>query len=118
MRPTIETLHLFPELNDKLISVLRSLSPKDWHKQTIARKWNVKDVASHLLDGNFRRIALHRDGWQAPPDRKIRSYQDLVDFLNDLNADWVKATKRLSPEILIELLESTNAVVYEIFCQL
>ena len=118
MKPPIDILHLFPELNDRLITLLRSLRPDDWHRQTIAGRWTIKDVASHLLDGNFRRIALHRDNWQVPPDREIRSYQDLVNFLNDLNADWVIATKRLSPQILIELLESTNSVVYEIFCQL
>jgi hypothetical protein len=31
-----------------------------------------------------------------------------VDFINQLNADWVKASRRLSPQILTELLETTG----------
>lgn len=118
MKPPIETLHLFPLLNKELISFLKQLSSEDWQKQTIAKKWVVKDVAAHLLDGNYRRIALHRDGWSVPPDTPIRSYDDLVGYLNEFNGDWVKAAKRLSPEIIIELLESTNEVVYEEFLKL
>lgn len=118
MKPPIETLHLFPLLNKELISFLNQLPPEDWQKQTIAKKWVVKDVAAHLLDGNYRRIALHRDGWYVPPDIPIRSYNDLVNYLNTLNAAWVKAAKRLSPGIIIELLESTNEVVYREFSKL
>ncbi|SKC06489.1 maleylpyruvate isomerase N-terminal domain-containing protein [Dyadobacter psychrophilus] len=104
----IETVHLFPVLDQKLIELLKSLSYEDWHKTTVARMWNVKDVASHLLDGNLRVISGSRDNYNVPPDREINSYEDLVAFLNKLNHDWVQATKRLSPAILIDLLESTG----------
>jgi hypothetical protein len=118
MKTPIETLHLFPLLNKELISFLKRLSPGDWQKQTVAKQWVVKDVAAHLLDGNYRRIALHRDGWSVPPDMPIRSYDDLVDYLNTLNADWVKAARRLSPATIIELLESTNEIVFKEFSKL
>ncbi|MCE7060118.1 maleylpyruvate isomerase N-terminal domain-containing protein [Dyadobacter sp. CY343] len=108
MKAIIETRHLFPALDEKLIELLRSLSTADWQKPTVARLWTVKDVASHLLDGNLRMISLLRDGHSAPPDREINSYADLIAYLNLLNADWVKATKRLSPEVMIDLLESTG----------
>jgi uncharacterized protein (TIGR03083 family) len=114
----IHTLPLFPLLNEQLISFLQQLSTDDWQRQTVARKWVVKDVVAHLLDGNFRRIALHRDGWSAPPDRAIQSSQELIDYLNQLNADWVKATKRLSPAILTELLATTNKEVVALFNKL
>lgn len=104
----IHTIHLFPKLDQSLINVLRSLDTEDWNKQTLAKKWTVKDVASHLLDGNVRVISIYRDKFfgEAPPE--IRSYQDLVDFLNELNGSWVKATKRMSPALLTDLLESTG----------
>ena len=111
MKPPIYVLPLFPLLNEKLISFLKQLSPAEWQRQTVAKQWVIKDVAAHLLDGNYRRIALHRDGWMAEPDVNINSYSDLVRYLNTSNADWVKATKRLSPPILIELLESTNDTI-------
>lgn len=118
MKPPLETLHLFPLLNEKLIYFLKQLSPADWKKQTVAKQWLVKDVAAHLLDGNYRRIALHRDGWAVSPDIAVDSYDDLVNYLNTLNADWVKAARRLSPAILIELLETTNGIVYKEFSKL
>ncbi|MBL7740473.1 MAG: maleylpyruvate isomerase N-terminal domain-containing protein [Chitinophagaceae bacterium] len=115
MRPPIDILPLFPVLNEQLVSFLKNLSPADWQRQTVAREWKVKDVAAHLLDGNFRRIAVHRDEWTVSVADPIHSYDDLVRYLNGLNADWVKAARRLSPAIIIELLESTNEEVYNIF---
>ena len=104
----ILTLHLFQPLDEKLIELLKSLSPEDWNKPTLAKLWTVKDIAAHLLDGNVRFISMLRDKHIGLKAENINSYQDLVDFLNGVNADWVKAMKRMSPSLLIELLESTG----------
>ncbi|WP_439555978.1 maleylpyruvate isomerase N-terminal domain-containing protein [Dyadobacter sp.] len=104
----IETAHLFPLLDQKLIELLKSLSAEEWNKPTVAKQWCVKDVAAHLLDGNLRVISHMRDGYLSPPDREISSYADLVAYLNQFNADWVKASKRLSYQLITELLESTG----------
>lgn len=104
----IETIHLFPELDRKLIELLRSLSPDDWNKPTLARLWTVKDIAAHLLDGNMRFISMLANNYFGEKPGNINSYHDLVGFLNELNADWVKAMRRVSPELLISLLESTG----------
>jgi uncharacterized protein (TIGR03083 family) len=109
----IHTLHLFPLLDQKLLEVLRSLDPIDWNKPTLARQWTVKDIAAHLLDGNIRTIAMIRDHHLGEGPVEIHSYQDLVNHLNHLNADWVKALKRMSPGMLIELLELTGKHYYE-----
>jgi uncharacterized protein (TIGR03083 family) len=103
----ISTLHLFAKLDELLISLLQSLSANDWHKPTLAGLWTVKDVAAHLLDGNVRAIAaLHN--YEPPFTAQINSYQDLVNFLNQLNAGWVDAMKRVSPTLLVDQLESTG----------
>lgn len=104
----IPTLHLFPKLDEKLLELLKSLSPEEWRFKTLARQWTVKDIASHLLDGNIRTLSFSRDQYIGEQPGKVDSYQDLVDYLNRLNADWVKATKRVSPAVLIELLEITG----------
>ncbi len=118
MKVPLDLLPLFEPLNEKLISFLKSLSKSDWERQTIASKWKVKDVASHLLDGNVRRISIHRDGFSLAPDTQIGTYSDLVHFLNQLNADWVKAMKRMSPDMIIEWLEITNKQVFKVFKKL
>jgi uncharacterized protein (TIGR03083 family) len=114
----IETLPLFPLLDEKLIELLRSLSKDDWNKPTLAKLWTVKDIASHLLDGNFRTISILRDGYNGMSPGVINSYQDIVSFLNNLNADWVTATKRLSPRVITDLLEETGKEYHECLSKL
>lgn len=106
--PPIETLPLFAELDRLLLELLRSLTPEDWQRPTLAREWTVKDVAAHLLDGNLRTLSMLRDGHfgQAPA---ASSYGGLVACLNRLNAEWVRAARRLSPAILMELLAQSGA---------
>lgn len=104
----IETLHLFPTLDRKLIELLKSLTVEEWESQTVAKLWKVKDVASHLLDGNLRALSTSRDNFFGEKPENINSYQDLIDFLNKLNMSWTSATKRLSPQVIINLLESTG----------
>ena len=104
----ITTVDLFPRLDAKLIEVLRTLTPEDWEKPTLASAWRVKDVAVHLLDGNLRTLSMLRDGYFSTPAPEINSYRELVEYLNRLNAEWVVAMKRLSPAIIIELLEQTG----------
>lgn len=98
---------LIPKLDQKLIELLHSLSPEDWHKQTVATQWKVKDVVAHMLDTTCRGVSAERDQHSVPPDAVVTSYQYLVQYLNQLNNDWVKATRRLSPQVLIQFLETT-----------
>ena len=106
----------FAQLHDELLQLLRGLAPADWHKPTVAGAWTVKDIAAHLLDSDIRRLAFQRDNLPpVPPDNPISSYQDLVGFLNQLNADWVKAMRRVSPPLLTEFLASTGPQVADLF---
>ena len=113
----IEVAHLLPVLDQKLVSLLKSLTPAEWEAQTIARLWKVKDVAAHLLDGNIRVLSICRDGFYGEK-ADIRSHEDLVRFLNGLNADWVKAMRRVSPQMLIALHEATGPLYCNYFSAL
>lgn len=104
----IKTSHLFPILDNLLMQLLKSLTEDEWNARTVAKKWMVKDIASHLLDGNLRGLSFSRDHYFGEKPENINSYSDLVDFLNQLNMTWTNATKRLSPNVIIELLESTG----------
>lgn len=104
----IQTLNLFPVLDKLLVELLKSLTEEEWNKPTIAKLWTVKDVASHLLDGNLRGLSFSRDRYFGEHATNINSFQDLVSFINKLNMSWTNATKRLSPQILIELLSITG----------
>ncbi|MDQ1086338.1 maleylpyruvate isomerase N-terminal domain-containing protein [Siphonobacter sp. SORGH_AS_1065] len=104
-------------LDQMLFDLLRSLNSEEWQAQTIAKRWKVKDVVAHLLDGNIRILSQLRDGYQGE-NPSIHSYQDLLDYLNGLNADWVQAMKRVSPPLLILLHELTGPLYCDYYATL
>lgn len=112
--PVIDAVPIFEETQHELISLLKSLSSEEWEYSTSSSKWNVKDVVAHLLDGDLRRLSLHRDKHKLPdPSDPINDYESLVDFLDALNNTWVRASKRLSPKLLLELTEFTTPKVVQ-----
>jgi len=100
----ILTAHLFPKLDGMLVELLRSLAPEDWEKQTVSPKWKVKDVAAHLLDTSLRGVSVGRDGYVVESPR-MTSAADLAAFINRLNSKGVTVYRRLSPLVLIGLVE-------------
>ena len=114
----IDCAPLILPLHEELLRLLRSLPAEDWQKPTIAGKWRVRDVVSHLLDGQLRVLSLRRDALAFKPDRPIASYGDLVGWLNQLNADWIHAAARLSPAVLTDMLALTGPQVSAYFSRL
>jgi len=108
-------LDRFVQLHTELMSLLRGLSPGDWSRPTACALWSVKDIVAHLLDSSIRRLSFGRDGLPSTPDTPISNYADLVRYLNRLNAEWVTASRRLSPQILIDLLDFTAGQVHAFF---
>jgi len=106
--PPIATAHLFEELDGLLLDLLRSLEPLDWDRPTVSPAWKVKQVAAHLLDTALRRLAFDRDGC-LPPAAAITTDRELVTFVNELNAQGVAVFGRLSPDVLISLMEMAVA---------
>jgi uncharacterized protein (TIGR03083 family) len=102
--PPILTAHLFPKIEGLLIELLQSLSPEDWERQTVSPRWKVKDVAAHLLDTQLRKLSLARDGYFAEQP-VINSPSDLAAFINRLNEEGVRQYRRLSPAVLIAMME-------------
>ncbi|WP_304067671.1 maleylpyruvate isomerase N-terminal domain-containing protein [Pedobacter glucosidilyticus] len=95
-------LPLFDPLNQALIDFLKQLNEKDWQRATVCKGWTVKDIVAHLLDTSIRRLSLGRDDYQHV-QQEFATYEDLIAHINNLNKEWVAASKRLSPKILIEL---------------
>ena len=100
----ILSAHLLRKVDGLLVELLGSLGADDWEAQTIAPKWKVKDVAAHLLDTQLRKLSMVRDGCRTEAP-EIRSPADLVSFVNRLNQEGVRVYRRLSPQVLISLLE-------------
>ena len=90
----------FPPLHAELMRLLRELEEGDWRRSTACALWSVKDIVAHLLDTSLRRLSFGRDGVLPAPPRSIDQYADLVSYLNELNAQWVTAARRVeSPSL-------------------
>jgi uncharacterized protein (TIGR03083 family) len=95
---------LLRRVDAKLIELLRDLRPEEWDLQTIAPAWKVRDVAAHMLDTVLRKLSMVRDHCFVE-QVQIRSAQDVVDLVNRLNREGVAVYRRLSPAVLIDLMD-------------
>ena len=98
----ILVLELFPAEREALLDLLASLAPDDWSRPTIAGDWTVKDIAAHLVADDLGRVSsgrdAHRQPW-SPVDEPLKA------FIDRRNAEWVTAMRRISPRVVMSLLE-------------
>ena len=113
LEPVLLVDRLAP-LHGELIALLRGLQPADWDRPTACALWAVRDITAHLLDDDLRRLASHRDGHQLSTT-PVDGLRALIAMIDRLNAEWVAAARRLSPRLLIELLEVTGPQVVALF---
>ena len=119
MKPVgpIHTRDLFPTERQALLDLLASLSDDDWNHDTICDGWSVKDIAAHLLGDDMGLLSGRRDGYRAADTVGVNfdDWGELIGFINRRNAEWVTATRRLSPRVLIDLLRITGQQTQAIF---
>jgi uncharacterized protein (TIGR03083 family) len=99
---------LLRKVDAELIHLLRALEPAEWDLPTVAPLWRVRDVAAHLLDTALRKLSLVRDSCFVEAV-EIRSPADLVAFINRINREGVTVYRRLSPPVLIDLMQQICA---------
>lgn len=114
--PPILVANLFPEVSGHLLALFRSLTAAEWQLPTVSSQRKVKDIATHLLDGSLRRLSMQRDGYR-PDDghSQPQPSEPLLAFLNRLNEEWETATRRLSPKVVIDLIESADRQMVDLF---
>jgi uncharacterized protein (TIGR03083 family) len=103
----IYTTHLFTPMRHELLHVLRDLTNADWNRPTACPGWTVKDVALHMLGGDIGLLSGRRDGF-FDGQSEFESFDHLVAFINLRNDIWMRAARRISPSLLIELLAVTG----------
>jgi uncharacterized protein (TIGR03083 family) len=97
----VDTRPLFGLLRAELTTLLAGLSDEDWARATLCPGWSVHAIAAHLLGVEFGNVSARRDGWGLGPGEG----EDLDDWLNAFNQEWVDAAERISPALLIELVD-------------
>jgi uncharacterized protein (TIGR03083 family) len=102
------TAHLFAEHHAALIDTLATLSPEEWAVPTVCAGWSVKDIAAHLLADDLGVVSRGRDGHRVSWI-ETDSWDELIAAINDANEQWVRAMRRLSPRVLLDLLRDSGA---------
>ncbi len=99
--PPVDLRPLISAERAELLGFLRSLDESGWAAPTANAGWDVHDVALHLLGGDFGRLG-------SPPSGAARegrlSFDDLAELIERSNEDWVRAARRIAPNITVELL--------------
>jgi len=97
----VDASSLLAPLRSELVSLLAGLSAGEWMLATACPGWPVHGVASHLLGVELGNVSVRRDCWGLGPGE----HEDPGAWLNAFNHQWVEAARRISPPLLIELLE-------------
>jgi uncharacterized protein (TIGR03083 family) len=104
-KPPVIVVDLFPEERQALLDLLRGLPAERWDAPTVCTGWTVKDLAAHLVGDDFNNLSGGRDRYGAAWFADPPSWDALVQYINERNEEWVQALRRLSPRLLVELLE-------------
>ena len=98
----LDLRHLFPLQRSQLVELLTGLDRDAWLAPTSCPGWTVGDIAAHILGDQVARLSASRDRWVPSSPKRAETIAATVDRTND---EWVEATRRLSPEIIIELID-------------
>jgi uncharacterized protein (TIGR03083 family) len=106
--PKVDARPLFEQDRAMLLRLVQDLSPDEWERPTAAAPWLVRDVVAHLLGDDLSRLARTRDG-HSP----VGPQQDepLAAFIHRFNDEWVRAARRVSARLLIDMLDLTSPQV-------
>lgn len=101
------------EVRQELLTILESLSDTQWTLPTVCEGWSVRDVALHILGDDIGLLSNMRD--KDGQYHHFESWEGLVTFINQQNDVWVRATRRMSRNLLIHLLRDTGQQVHDLF---
>src|SRR4051812_7127187 len=95
----------FAQSRSELIDPVDPLAPHEGDPPKAPAPGMGPDVVAHLLGDDVGRLSRARDQYVAPGGRADESLPQLVHRLND---EWVIATARISPRLLVDLLRATT----------
>jgi uncharacterized protein (TIGR03083 family) len=107
LKPPVIVAGLFPDERRLLLNLLASLDETQWGLPTACAGWSVKDIAAHILGDDLNVLTGGRDGFLSG-SFSGGDWAELVAYLNAKNEAWVDALRRLSPRVLLELLEDSG----------
>ena len=98
----------------RLLDVLRSLEGADWLRPTRCPGWSVHGLGLHLLGDDLSFLSWQRDEHHGTPAPTSLDEAGFINWLDALQVEWVHAARRLSPRLVVEMLEWLNSPVAQI----
>jgi uncharacterized protein (TIGR03083 family) len=95
---------LFRLERSRLLEMLTELEDSDWTRPTPCPGWSVLGLVAHLLGDDLSFVAWQRDDHLGTPAPVGLDEHGLIAWLDELQVEWVHASRRLSPRLVVELL--------------
>lgn len=113
--PPVQVIELFPEMRERGARMLGNLSTEEWTLPTACAGWTVHDLALHIAGGLLANVSRRRDrhpgNFEAflPENGNLGDHDALVHALNAWNEAWVMAARRISPLLLVQIIEGAGS---------
>jgi len=111
-QPPGDIAGLFGVERARLDELLGALEPGDWQRPSPCPGWTVLGLCCHLLGDDLGLLSRQRDGYHGSPSPDGPE-AEFVAWLDDMQAEWVRAARRISPRLVTELLDWTGPRVTE-----
>jgi uncharacterized protein (TIGR03083 family) len=109
--PPCDAASLFVTERARLRELLASLDRADWDRPSPCPGWSVLGLCCHLAGGDLGFLSRHRDGYLGTPGPPQAGEGEFIAWLDDMQAEWVRAARRLSPRVVVGLLDWTGPQV-------
>lgn len=112
--PHDDIAKLFALERERLLDLLARLQAPDWEHSSPCPAWTIRGLACHLLGEDLGLLARQRDdyhGTKAP----TTVGPDFIAWLDNLQDEWVTATRRLSPHLVTDLLAWSGPQIVSMF---
>jgi uncharacterized protein (TIGR03083 family) len=111
--PPCDAASLFVSERARLIELLATLDRADWDRPSPCPGWSVLDLSCHLVGDDLGFLSRHRDAYHGTPGPAQAGEAEFIAWLDDLQAEWVRAARRLSPRVVIGLLDWAGPQIAE-----
>jgi uncharacterized protein (TIGR03083 family) len=108
---------LFAVERARLLDLLRTVRESEWMMPTPCPEWSVLGLCAHLVGDDFGVLSRGRDGHHGTSAPPGQSETEFIVWLDELQAQWVYAARRLSPRLVVDLLEWAGSQLVDMFAR-
>jgi uncharacterized protein (TIGR03083 family) len=113
----VEIAPLFAAERSRLLELLAAVTDEEWRRPSPCPGWTVLGLGCHLVGDDFSLLSGHRDRHHGTPAPDGLAEAEFIDWIDELQVEWVHAARRLSPRLVVDLLGWAGPQLVETFEQ-